>query len=613
MNKTIDGIFFALLFTFALTTSSPVMGQVQGAPKLEFARSDIARSAQPSTTGDPDGPAAFSDWGAPVNIDNLGSTVNSSVIDQHPAISRNGLSLYFISDRTPGVGGQDIWVCKRASVNDRWGPPQNLGPVVNSSSTENAPALSPDEHLLFFASNRPGGFGGNDIWVSRRHNARDDFDWGPPVNLGAAINTTADEEGPTLFDDEESGSSVLYLTSNRPWSAADCNGPGVGDFDIYASRLQDDETFGPICLVRELSSPLRDTRTAIRRDGLEIFITSNRAGGQGLLDLWVATRGSTGAPWSTPVNLGSTVNSVSNDGAPALSFDGTTLYFYSNRPGGRGGNDLQVATRTKLQTVNPIDDAPYFVRQQYLDFLRREPDTDGLAFWTNQITSCGGDAQCIEVKRINVSAAFFLSIEFQQSGYLVYRFYKSSFGNLPNLPVPIKRSEFRPDALQVGRGVIVGQAGWETVLENNKQSFASQFVQRSRFASAYPTSMTPEVFVDTLFANAGVVPSGTDRSVAISEFGLATTTADAAARARALRRVAENSTLAQQEFNRAFVLMQYFGYLTRNPDDAPEATLDFQGYNFWLTKLNFFNGNFANAEMVKAFVTSGEYRQRFGQ
>ena len=158
----------------------------------------------------------------------------------------------------------------------------------------------------------------------------------------------------------------------------------------------------------------------------------------------------------------------------------------------------------------------------------------------------------------------------------------------------------------------MGQAGWETVLENNKQSFASQFVQRSRFASAYPTSMTPEVFVDTLFANAGVVPSGTDRSVAISEFGLATTTADAAARARALRRVAENSTLAQQEFNRAFVLMQYFGYLTRNPDDAPEATLDFQGYNFWLTKLNFFNGNFANAEMVKAFVTSGEYRQRFG-
>ena len=310
----------------------------------------FSRAAQSSTMDDTDGPAAFSDWSAPVNIDTLGSTVNSSGIDQHPALSRNGRSLYFVSDRTPGVGGLDIWVCQRASVNDPWGPPQNLGSRVNSSSTENAPTLSPDEHLLFFASNRPGGYGGNDIWVSRRHNRRDDFDWGPPENLGPAINTASDEEGPTYFDDEESGSSVLYLTSNRPWGADDCNGPKVGDFDIYASTFQDnDESFGPVCLVRELSSPSRDTRTAIRRDGLEIFITSNRAGGQGLLDLWVATRGSTSEPWSTPVNLGSTVNSAFNDGAPALSFDGTTLYFYSNRPGGLGGNDLQVATRTKLR------------------------------------------------------------------------------------------------------------------------------------------------------------------------------------------------------------------------------------------------------------------------
>jgi hypothetical protein len=322
-------------------------------------------AAQSSTTGDPDGPGAFSDWGAPINIDNLGSTVNSLVIDQHPALSRKGLSLYFVSDRTPGVGGLDIWVCQRASANDPWGPPQNLGPGVNSSSTENAPTLSPDEHLLFFVSNRPGGYGGNDIWVSRRQNRRDDFGWGPPVNLGAAINTTADDEGPTYFegertgstdhqdgltsfDDEETRSTVLYFTSNRTWGAGDCNGPKVGDFDIYTSTLQDDETFGPVCLVRELSSPLRDTRTAINRDGQEIFITSNRAGGQGLLDVWVATRGSTSEPWSTPVNLGSTVNSSFNDGAPALSFDGTTLYFYSNRPGGLGGNDLQVATRTKL-------------------------------------------------------------------------------------------------------------------------------------------------------------------------------------------------------------------------------------------------------------------------
>jgi len=122
---------------------------------------------------------------------------------------------------------------------------------------------------------------------------------------------------------------------------------------------------------------------------------------------------------------------------------------------------------------------------------------------------------------------------------------------------------------------------------------------RSRFVSAYPTSMSSEQFADALFANAGVTPSASDRSAVINEFSFSATTNDVAARARALRRVAENSTLAQQEFNRAFVLMQYFGYLRRNPNDAPEAGLNFAGYNFWLNKLNSFNGNFAQAEMVK--------------
>ncbi len=127
-----------------------------------------------------------------------------------------------------------------------------------------------------------------------------------------------------------------------------------------------------------------------------------------------------------------------------------------------------------------------------------------------------------------------------------------------------------------------------------------------------PTTRTPAQFVDVLFANAGVTPSTSDRTAAINEFGFGTAmnTADMAARGRALRRVAENSTLHQQEFNSAFVLMQYFGYLRRNPNDAPDTNFD--GYNFWLGKLNQFNGNFVNAEMVKAFIVSGEYKQRFG-
>jgi hypothetical protein len=190
--------------------------------------------------------------------------------------------------------------------------------------------------------------------------------------------------------------------------------------------------------------------------------------------------------------------------------------------------------------------------------------------------------------------------------------YKAAYGNLPGAPVPVRFNEFLPDTQQIGQGVVVGVGDWQTRLENNKVAFALDFVSRSRFTAAYATTMTPAQFVDALFTNAGVTPSAPDRNAAINEFGGTGNTSDPNARARALRRVAENSTLGQQEVNKAFVLMQYFGYLRRNPNDPPEAGLDFAGYNFWLGKLNQFNGNFVNAEMVKAFLVSGEYRQRFG-
>lgn len=264
-------------------------------------------------------------------------------------------------------------------------------------------------------------------------------------------------------------------------------------------------------------------------------------------------------------------------------------------------------------TTNPLDnsDAQFFVRQHYLDFLNREPDAAGLAFWTNQITSCGSDAQCIEIRRINVSAAFFLSIEFQETGYLVYRMYKVAY-NPPGIPVPVRYNEFMSDTQRISRGIIVNQGNWEQQLEANKQAFANEFVVRTRFAQEHPTSNTPAQFVDALFANAGVTPSASERNFAIAEFGGAPNTIDTSARARVLRRIADNATLKQQELNKAFVLMEYFGYLRRNPFDPPEATLNFDGYNFWLSKLNQFNGNFVNAEMVKAFLVSGEYRHRFG-
>jgi hypothetical protein len=146
-------------------------------------------------------------------------------------------------------------------------------------------------------------------------------------------------------------------------------------------------------------------------------------------------------------------------------------------------------------------------------------------------------------------------------------------------------------------------------LENNKVAFILGFVQRTRFTNAFPASLTPAQFVDMLFANAGVTPTPSERTAAINQFNGASNTADTAARGKALRLVAENSTLNQNERNRAFVLMQYFGYLRRNPDD-PQDT-NHTGFDFWLHKLDQFNGNFEQAQMVQAFIESIEYRTRF--
>lgn len=262
---------------------------------------------------------------------------------------------------------------------------------------------------------------------------------------------------------------------------------------------------------------------------------------------------------------------------------------------------------------NPIDDPANFVRQHYHDFLNREPDAGGLGFWTNEITSCGSDQSCIELKRINVSAAFFLSIEFQETGFLAYRMYKAAYGDTtsPNvgIPVPIIRlNEFLADARRLGEGVTVGIPGWETVLENNKVAYAREFVVTSRFLADFPLTMTSTQFVNKLDQNAGPgVLSSAEKAQLIAE--LDSTPDVTVGRGSVLRKVAEDSDLRAQQNNRAFVLMQYFGYMRRNPDD-PQDT-DFRGWEFWLNKLNQFNGNFIHAEMVKSFLVSIEYRNRF--
>jgi subtilisin family serine protease len=259
-------------------------------------------------------------------------------------------------------------------------------------------------------------------------------------------------------------------------------------------------------------------------------------------------------------------------------------------------------------SANPIDGSAFFVGQHYRDFLGREADDSGLNFWTGGIESCAS-AQCVAVKRVDTSAAFFLSIEFKETGYLVYKMYKAAFGDInpPSVPVPVRFSEFQADRALIGQGVIVGNTGWQQQLETNKQAFASAFVARARFTSAYPDTLTPEQFVDKLNQNAGGALNASERDALVADLK-----GGAKTRAQVLRAVAENPAFDAAQFNRAFVLMQYFGYLRRDPDAAPEQTLDFQGYNFWLSKLNQF-GDYRSAEMVRAFIESTEYRKRFGQ
>ncbi|HEX8503415.1 MAG TPA: Calx-beta domain-containing protein [Pyrinomonadaceae bacterium] len=260
--------------------------------------------------------------------------------------------------------------------------------------------------------------------------------------------------------------------------------------------------------------------------------------------------------------------------------------------------------------ANPVEATDFFVRQHYFDFLARTPDTPGFQFWTAQVEGCGTDAQCREVRRVNVSAAFFLSIEFQQTGYFAYRAFKASFPDSESRPrgFPLYRELWR-DARQLGRNVVVLQPGWEQQLEANRQAYAADFVTRPEFLLTHPASQTPAQFVDSLNAASGnsLSPSERDQQVA----ALTAAGNGPAGRASVLTRVAEDEDFKRAELNRAFVLMQYFGYLRRNPDDAPEPNRDFEGYDFWFSKLVEFNGDYVRAEMVKAFISSDEYRARF--
>ena len=278
--------------------------------------------------------------------------------------------------------------------------------------------------------------------------------------------------------------------------------------------------------------------------------------------------------------------------------------------------------------ANAIDSARTFVKQQYRDFLNREADPAGENFWTDNITKCSDparrpagqtEAQCTLRQRETTSGAFFLSPEFQYTGYYVYRMYQGALGRQPKL------SEFTPDAQFVGAGILVNGQLSAAKINQNKADFAQQFVnctnptkyRCSEFKAIYD-GLNNQQYVDKLFQTTGVNASATDRAALVNGLNAIPATET---RASVLQKVVDGITVLGEgnqqftttygqafynsELNRAFVLLEYFGYMKRDPDDA--------GYAFWLGKLNQFNGNFVNAEMVLAFISSPEYRARFGQ
>jgi Tol biopolymer transport system component len=318
----------------------------------------------------------------------------------------------------------------------------------------------------------------------------------------------------------------------------------------------------------------------------------------------------------------------------AINADGTNPVQLTNTPDNDTYPDWQIAA--PAPTTNPIDDAQFFVRQHYRDFLNREPDAPGLTHWTGEITQCDDPAkrqpgeslaQCIERKRANTSAAFFLSPEFQNTGSFVLRVYWGTLGKLPSVPcagVPSglpgncrpQYAEYLTDASQITQGIIVNDKLAPDVINANKHAFVDQFINRPEFHARFD-GLTNAQFVDRLFETTGIAPTAAERDLLIAE--LANGGGSNSAKSSVVFKVVDGTetitdgalvfqtryglAFYNKEFDAVFVFMEYLGYLRRNPDQG--------GYDFWLGKLTLY-GNWFDAHMVLAFIISPEYRSRFG-
>jgi hypothetical protein len=396
------------------------------------------------------------------------------------------------------------------------------------------------------------------------------------------------------------------LTAVNPYRLGQAAGPSVVQFSASSYSVQEDMTFRTVTVSRtgDISGPATVDYTTANVSASDRFDYTRALG-----TLRFAANES-----SKTIDI-----LISED----IKLEGTeTLSITLSNPTGQAllgslQNTTVVINDDPIESgPNPIDFSDIFVGQHYHDFLARQADQSGQDFWVSQITSCGSNSACIDDRRQNVSAAFFLSIEFQQTGYLVIRAHKAAFGTAKSNP---RYVTFLRDQRRIAEGVIIGQPGADALLAANRQAYLEEFVSRTQFVAAFPQNTPAQTYVDTLFANAGVTPTLTQRQAAINAYGAG----DTLGRAAALKSVADSDPVFDAHYNSAFVLMQYFGYLRRNPDDAPDN--DFSGYDFWLAKMNQFSvpgenvrddsvalSRVRRAEMIKSFLVSSEYRLRFG-
>jgi len=281
-----------------------------------------------------------SEWSAPVNI---GPPINTEWDDNVPVLSKDEKTLFFTSNRPGTYGGEDIWVSQRPNKKAPWGEPVNLGPRVNTPYTDRMRSISADGRIILFQSNRDGGQGGTDIWAMVRKRPNDDFGWSKPVNLGTVINSEYNEVAAKYQFDDRHRKGNLFFSSARPG--------GFGGPDIYESEI-DDSGFKLPLNVYELNTESIETCFWVRDDGLEIIFSSNRpnlSGDMNKLDLWTSTRASVFESWSLPESLGSAVNSDYVDANPMLASADRMLYFASARPnpsGPAGNMDIYFSTRS---------------------------------------------------------------------------------------------------------------------------------------------------------------------------------------------------------------------------------------------------------------------------